>query len=115
MDAVPTPAWGDIISFLTGTGGVIAGLIYLFRQGQKGEWLYRSVHEFIVAQLNHAQLNQRIAEKDAIIAQQAASILSERKRGDDWQQRYMDSRHVMDQSIYVAANSVGATAAAEGS
>lgn len=102
MDAVP--GWGDVIGFLTGTGGVIAGLIYLFRQGQKGEWLYKSVHDFIVN-----QLNQRIAEKDAIIGQQAAAILAERERGDKWQQLYINSRTIVDQSIAVTASSINSS------
>lgn len=105
------PDFNAVASAVSGAGGVIIVLIYMFWQGQKGEWLFKSVHETVVASLRLVivELEKRLVEKDALYAQAVAIAQHERERGDKWQQLYLESRHIVDKSITVAAQPTNAT------
>lgn len=97
-----------LIAFITGTGGVIAVLIYIGRQGQKGEWLFKSVHDTIIDgyKLLIAELEKRLADRDAQLAAAIATAADERKRGDTWQQLYIASKNITDRQLEITTSAV---------
>jgi hypothetical protein len=102
------PDFNTVVGALTGTAGVITLLIYLGYKGQKGEWLFKSVHDVVIARYEALILvyETRLKEKDALVAQGIAAAQAERERGDKWQQLYIESRHIIEKSTIVAASAI---------
>lgn len=95
------PDFQTIINALVGSTGALALLVYIGWTGQKGNWLFKGVHDAIVI-----GYEKRLAEKDVQIAQALDAQRNERERGDKWQAIYLQSRNVIDKSVTVAESAV---------
>lgn len=93
--------FGTVLNLIFGPGGVLLVGVYIFWLGMKGSWMFAAVHDKIVA-----SYESRLLEANARVVEADKRTETANARADKWQQLYLDSRHIIDQSTTLAATAV---------